>query len=164
MDSSEGSACAATHACRSRRDWSLAYKTASERQTQSDPEKQNARECERRPLEALSQRRGQSTEDETGAVAQRRSLAGLAFFRAVKNEIRIEIRSCRRDPTDRNDCGRPERPRSERTYGRGRWRKRKGVADVRLPNGNLRRVELHWYEAHGLGKRDTKIKRYLDRS
>ena len=51
-----------------------------------------------------------------------------------------------------------------KTYGRGRWRKRKGVANVRLPNGNLRRVELHWYEAHGLGKRDTKIKRYLDRS
>ena len=51
-----------------------------------------------------------------------------------------------------------------KTYGRGRWRKRKGVANVRLPNGNLRRVEVHWYEAHGLGKRDTKIKRYLDRS
>jgi hypothetical protein len=43
-------------------------------------------------------------------------------------------------------------------YGRGRWRKRKGIATVRLPNGNLRRVELHWYEAHGIGKRDVKIK------
>ena len=51
-----------------------------------------------------------------------------------------------------------------KTYGRGRWRKRKGVASVRLPNGNLRRVELHWYEAHGIGKRDLKIKEYLDRS
>ena len=40
-----------------------------------------------------------------------------------------------------------------KTYGRGRWRKRKGVANVRLPNGNLRRVELHWYEAHGIGTR-----------
>lgn len=48
-------------------------------------------------------------------------------------------------------------------YGRGRWRKRKGVANVRLPNGNLRRVELHWYEAYGIGKRDVKIKKYLDR-
>jgi hypothetical protein len=47
-------------------------------------------------------------------------------------------------------------------YGRGRWRKRKGVATVRLPNGKLRRVELHWYEAHGIGKRDLKIKNYLD--
>ena len=48
-------------------------------------------------------------------------------------------------------------------YGRGRWRKRKGVGTVRLPNGNLRRVELHWYEAHGIGKRDMKIKEYLDK-
>ena len=47
-------------------------------------------------------------------------------------------------------------------YGRGRWRKRKGVATVRLPNGVLRRVELHWYEAHGIGRRDMKIKTYLD--
>ena len=47
-------------------------------------------------------------------------------------------------------------------YGRGRWPKLKGIATVRLPNGNLRRVELHWYEAHGIGKRDVKIKDYLD--
>ena len=47
-------------------------------------------------------------------------------------------------------------------YGRGRWRKMKGVATVRLPNTALRRVEIHWYEAHGIGKRDLKIKRYLD--
>ena len=40
-----------------------------------------------------------------------------------------------------------------KTYGRGRWRKRKGIGTVRLPNGNLPRVELHWYEAHGIGKR-----------
>ena len=49
-----------------------------------------------------------------------------------------------------------------KTYGRGRWRKLKGIATVRLPNGKLRRVELHWYEAHGIGKRDFKIKEYLD--
>jgi hypothetical protein len=49
-----------------------------------------------------------------------------------------------------------------KTYGRGRWRKRKGVGTVRLLNGSLRRVELHWYEAHGIGRRDFKIKRYLD--
>ncbi len=47
-------------------------------------------------------------------------------------------------------------------YGRGRWRKRKGIGTVRLPNGNIRRVELHWYEAHGIGRRDVKIKNYLD--
>lgn len=50
----------------------------------------------------------------------------------------------------------------QKIYGRGRWRKRKGVATVRLPNGRLRRVELHWYEAHGIGRRDFKIKMYLD--
>ena len=48
-------------------------------------------------------------------------------------------------------------------YGRGRWRKMKGRATARLANGKLRRVELHWYEAHGIGKRDLKIKDYLDK-
>ena len=48
-----------------------------------------------------------------------------------------------------------------RRYGRGRWRKLKGIAVIRLANGAARRVELHWYEAHGIGKRDLKIKRYL---
>ena len=48
-------------------------------------------------------------------------------------------------------------------YGRGRWRKMKGTATVRLANGNLRRVELHWYQAHGVGKRDFKIKDYVDK-
>ena len=51
-----------------------------------------------------------------------------------------------------------------KTYGRGNWRKLKDVETVRLPNGRLHRVELHWYEAHGLGKRDFKIKGYLDKS
>lgn len=49
-----------------------------------------------------------------------------------------------------------------KAYGKGQWRKLKGVATVRLPNGRERNVELHWYEAHGIGKRDMKIKRYLD--
>jgi hypothetical protein len=49
-----------------------------------------------------------------------------------------------------------------KAYGDARWRKMKGTATVRLPNGALRAVELHWYEAHGIGKRDLKIKRYLD--
>jgi hypothetical protein len=50
----------------------------------------------------------------------------------------------------------------KKVYGPGRWRKRRGVATVRLANGKVRRVELHWYEAHGIGKRDFKIKTYLD--
>jgi hypothetical protein len=49
-----------------------------------------------------------------------------------------------------------------KAYGTGRWRKRKGAATARLPNGAVRRVELRWYEAHGIGKKDVKIKRYLD--
>ena len=47
-------------------------------------------------------------------------------------------------------------------YGGVRWRKLKGIATVRLGNGRIPRVELHWYEAHGVGKRKMKIKRYLD--
>lgn len=50
----------------------------------------------------------------------------------------------------------------QKIYGRGRWRKLKGKATVKLPNGNVRRVELHWYEAHGVGRKDIKIKHYLD--
>lgn len=53
-------------------------------------------------------------------------------------------------------------PYLRKTHGRGRWRKMKGHATVRLPNAALRKVELHWFEAHGIGKRDVKIKRYLD--
>jgi hypothetical protein len=47
-------------------------------------------------------------------------------------------------------------------HGGRRWRKLKGVGAVRLSNGNIRRAELHWYEAHGVGKRKMKIKRLLD--
>ncbi|MBO0797306.1 MAG: hypothetical protein J2P31_00640 [Blastocatellia bacterium] len=52
--------------------------------------------------------------------------------------------------------------RLHKMFGKGRWRKRKGVATVRLPDGTERRAEIHWYEAHGIGKRKFKIKRYLD--
>ena len=48
-----------------------------------------------------------------------------------------------------------------RTYGRGRWRKMKGFAPVQLEDGTIWDVELHWYEAHGIGRVDYKIKRYL---
>ncbi len=52
--------------------------------------------------------------------------------------------------------------RLKKNYGLGRWRKLKGIAIVRLSNGRIRRAELHWYEAHGIGKREIKRKRYLD--
>lgn len=52
--------------------------------------------------------------------------------------------------------------RLQRQYGRGRWRKMKGVAQVRLRSGRIRLAELHWYEAHGIGRKEIKRKRYLD--
>ncbi|HKO54713.1 MAG TPA: hypothetical protein VJ276_02475 [Thermoanaerobaculia bacterium] len=53
------------------------------------------------------------------------------------------------------------RRRLIRQYGRGHWRKMKGVATVRLPDGTIIDAELHWYEAHGVGKRELKFKRPL---
>jgi hypothetical protein len=52
--------------------------------------------------------------------------------------------------------------RLQKRYGRGRWRKMKGTATIRLTSGRSRRAELHWYEAHGIGRKDLKRKRYLD--
>jgi hypothetical protein len=52
--------------------------------------------------------------------------------------------------------------RLKKLYGRGHWRKMKGEALIRLASGEVRRAELHWYEAHGVGKRNMKFKRYLD--
>jgi hypothetical protein len=55
-----------------------------------------------------------------------------------------------------------ELPRLRRQYGTGRWRKLKGVATIRLAGGKIRRAELHWYEAHGIGRREFKRKRYVE--
>jgi len=52
--------------------------------------------------------------------------------------------------------------RLRRKYGPGRWRKLKGIAQVRLRSGRIRLAELHWYEAHGIGRKLMKRKRYLD--
>lgn len=52
--------------------------------------------------------------------------------------------------------------RLRRTYGRGRWRKRKGITTVRLADGTIHRTEIHWYEATGLGRQEIKIKYLLD--
>ena len=49
----------------------------------------------------------------------------------------------------------------EKRFGKGNWRKIKGFATVRLEDGTFREAELHWYEAHGIGKRWVKIKRYV---
>ena len=52
--------------------------------------------------------------------------------------------------------------RLKRIYGKGRWRKRKGIATIRFDDGSIRRAEIHWYEATGIGKREFKIKYLLD--
>jgi len=54
-----------------------------------------------------------------------------------------------------------ELARLRKQYGRGRWRKRKGIAHVRLADGTVREAEIHWYEATGIGRKESKIKRYL---
>jgi hypothetical protein len=51
--------------------------------------------------------------------------------------------------------------RLRRSYGPGRWRKLKGMARVRLSDGSIVRAEVHWYEAHGIGRREFKIKYIL---
>jgi hypothetical protein len=51
--------------------------------------------------------------------------------------------------------------RLRRLYGRGRWRKRKGIARVRLADGSIHLAEVHWYEATGIGKKELKVKRFL---
>ena len=55
-----------------------------------------------------------------------------------------------------------ELPQLRKRFGHGRWRKRKGVANVRLRDGTIRVAEVHWYEAHGIGRVRMKIKRYVD--
>lgn len=55
-----------------------------------------------------------------------------------------------------------ELSRLEKQYGSGRWRKMKGQARIRLKSGRVVRAEIHWYEAHGIGKKEFKRKRYLD--
>lgn len=52
--------------------------------------------------------------------------------------------------------------RLRKAYGKGRWRKLKGIATIRLADGSLHEAELHWYEASGVGKREMKIKYLLD--
>ena len=55
-----------------------------------------------------------------------------------------------------------ELSRLRRLYGSGRWRKMKGVEMIRLRTGRIRRAERHWYEAHGVGRREIKRQRYVD--
>ncbi|MGB5159761.1 MAG: hypothetical protein WBP10_08460 [Thermoanaerobaculia bacterium] len=54
-----------------------------------------------------------------------------------------------------------ELPRLVAAHGPGRWRKLRGIATIRLPNGAIVDAEVHWYEAHGIGMKELKIKRLL---
>ena len=51
--------------------------------------------------------------------------------------------------------------RLRKRYGKGRWRKRKGFAEIRLVSGEIVQAELHWYESTGIGRRELKIKAFL---
>ena len=53
-------------------------------------------------------------------------------------------------------------PFLRKRFGRGRWRKLKGKCYVKLENGDVRFAEVHWFEAHGIGKRLMRIKTFLD--
>ena len=55
-----------------------------------------------------------------------------------------------------------ERGRLREQFGGRRWRKLKGIGQVRFPNGEVHSAELHWYEAHDIGRRKIKVKRVLD--
>jgi len=52
--------------------------------------------------------------------------------------------------------------RIQKQFGPGRWRKLKGFATVKLRSGTIRKAEIHWYEAHGIGREKMKIKRFID--
>ena len=52
--------------------------------------------------------------------------------------------------------------RLRRIYGKGRWRKRKGIAEVKFEDGTIRSAEVHWYEATGIGRKEFKIKFFVD--
>jgi len=76
--------------------------------------------------------------------------------------MRFEILSAIADvETIAAGTGIRELARLRKAYGTGFWRKRKGIAQVRLPDGNVRLAEIHWYEAHSIGRKDYKIKQLL---
>ena len=76
------------------------------------------------------------------------------FFKIVSGITNIRVIAQGPGVTSRN--------RLRARYGGDKWRKMKGDANVELSDGSIRRAEIPWYEAHGVGGRDFKIKRYLD--
>lgn len=78
--------------------------------------------------------------------------------RAVRFELLGELQAIE---VIASGVGIRDRRRLNRVYGRAKWRKMKGVATVRLADGTICEAELHWYEAHGIGKRELKLKKPL---
>ena len=68
----------------------------------------------------------------------------------------------RQETTFATGSGIREISRLRRVYGKGRWRKRKGIAEVEFENGTQRTAEVHWYEATGIGRMEFKIKHFVD--
>ena len=89
------------------------------------------------------------------------SLLGQAKQRVTTVNFRILGRISHTE-TIAQGSGIRELSRLRRVYGPGNWRKRKGTARIQLDNGDIRLAELHWYEAHGIGRREIKRKGYLD--
>ncbi|HLA05753.1 MAG TPA: hypothetical protein VJZ16_07230 [Syntrophales bacterium] len=78
----------------------------------------------------------------------------MASFEIISDIIDIEMIAIGKSIRDL------ERLREQ--YGDGRWRKMKGIATIQLSNGRVRKAEIHWYEAHGFGRKEYKRKRYLE--
>jgi hypothetical protein len=78
----------------------------------------------------------------------------MASFDIISDIIEIEVIAIGKSIRDL--------PRLRKLYGDGRWRKMKGVAFIKLRNGRIHKAELHWYEAHGIGRKEYKRKRYLE--
>ena len=87
-----------------------------------------------------------------------RQVAGSPIQRDIIVTIMYDgIRDSRRDPRHRDNCHGPRvyiRLYLGRTYGKGRWRKRKGRATVQFANGTVGEAEIHWFEVHGVGRKD----------
>lgn len=68
----------------------------------------------------------------------------------------------RQEKTFATGSGIREIARLRRVYGKAKWRKRKGIAEVQFEDGTMRTAEVHWYEATGIGRKEYKIKNFVD--
>ncbi len=103
------------------------------------------------------------------ARADRRAAGATSSYAAVAEAIRVVSPAVRfvvvgavlEVETIAQGRGIRELARLRRLHGLGRWRKRKGIAKIRFDDGTTCTAELHWYEAHGVGRKELKIKRLI---